>query len=128
MHFSDQQGVGLPLNGSCHIHSLSSDNLHQRFSSFYNFSAFAPSSSAAAGQDSKIPPPPPPLNGRAPPPMVDSPLFEGATEILDHNDRSNMICPEVSKALSGVLLIAEQKKRNEEATKVWYLSYLVTNK
>lgn len=29
-----------------------------------------------------------------------------------------MLCPEVSKALSGVMLIAEQKKRLEESTKV----------
>jgi hypothetical protein len=31
---------------------------------------------------------------------------------------ASLLCPEVSKALSGVLLIAEQKKRNEECTKV----------
>ena len=34
---------------------------------------------------------------------------------------ASLLCPEVSKALSGVLLIAEQKKRNEECTKVIWL-------
>ena len=36
---------------------------------------------------------------------------------------ASLLCPEVSKALSGVLLIAEQKKRNEECTKVHQLPY-----
>ena len=35
---------------------------------------------------------------------------------------ASLLCPEVSKALSGVLLIAEQKKRNEECTKVLLLN------
>ena len=34
---------------------------------------------------------------------------------------ASLLCPEVSKALSGVLLIAEQKKRNEECTKVFFV-------
>ena len=32
--------------------------------------------------------------------------------------QGHTLCPEVSKALSGVMLIAEQKKRLEESTKV----------
>ena len=64
-------------------------------------------------------------------PLLDSPLFDGggggSTEVLEQSaghgfggqaSGPSQICPEVSKALSGVLLIAEQKKRNEEATKV----------
>jgi len=124
-----EQHRGLPLNGSCHIHSLSSDNLHQRFqSNFYNFSSGFTGVSGGDGITTKIPlsHPPPPLNAAGTGTMLDSPLFEGATEVLEHHAKeameggsgSNMICPEVSKALSGVLLIAEQKKRNEEATKV----------
>ncbi len=34
------------------------------------------------------------------------------------NHRGHTLCPEVSKALAGVMLIAEQKKRMEESTKV----------
>lgn len=40
----------------------------------------------------------------------EAPLF---TQYQPH-----LMCPEVSKALSGVMLIAEQKKRLEESTKV----------
>ncbi len=39
----------------------------------------------------------------------------------DHNfihERTNSLCPEMRKALQGVYLIAEQKKRIEESTKV----------
>ena len=36
--------------------------------------------------------------------------------------RSHTLCPEVSKALSGVMIIAEQKKRLEETIKVRHLS------
>ena len=38
---------------------------------------------------------------------------------------ASLLCPEVSKALSGVLLIAEQKKRNEECTKVFIKKMLL---
>ena len=45
------------------------------------------------------PPPPPPGGG--------SMYFQHST-----------LCPEVARALNGVMLIAEQKKRLEESTKV----------
>ena len=35
-----------------------------------------------------------------------------------HPHGQHALCPEVAKALSGVMLIAEQKKRLEESTKV----------
>jgi len=150
-------GMNLPLNGSCHLHSLSSDNLHQRFSNYFSsFGSGAAAAVAAAAQaaaaaaahaqqaDNKMasglppPPAPPGLNGglhqhrgdHERNPLLDSPLFDGgggggSTEVLEQStgfggqaSGPSQICPEVSKALSGVLLIAEQKKRNEEATKV----------
>ena len=36
----------------------------------------------------------------------------------NHSGQQHTLCPEVAKALSGVMLIAEQKKRLEESTKV----------
>ena len=61
--------------------------------------------SSAAGESRKLnflasPPPPPPGHGG-------SMYFQHST-----------LCPEVARALNGVMLIAEQKKRLEESTKV----------
>ena len=92
---------GLPLNGSCNIHSQSSDNLHQRFSTYLS------SLTMDTTGTQKLPPPPPPQH---------SPPYFGHAEFVDN--QPSTLCPEVSKALSGVLLIAEQKKRMEESTKV----------
>ena len=41
-----------------------------------------------------------------------------STQYHDHSQHTHALCPEVAKALSGVMLIAEQKKRLEESTKV----------
>ena len=45
--------------------------------------------------------------------------FEDEAALLFGNHHH--ICPEMKKALQGVFLIAEQKKRNEECTKVIWL-------
>jgi hypothetical protein len=34
--------------------------------------------------------------------------------------QQSTLCPEVARALNGVMMIAEQKKRLEESTKVGY--------
>ena len=88
---------GLPMNGSCHIHSGSKDNLHQRFSNY--LSSF--------NQQEKD--------------IEETPLFQPDDDDEEDEAKLSDCCPEVSKALSGVLLIAEQKKRMEESTKVGFV-------
>ena len=47
----------------------------------------------------------------------------------DHNfihERTHSLCPEMRKALQGVYLIAEQKKRIEESTKVCKVNVSIT--
>ena len=107
---------GLPLNGSCRIHSQSNDNLHRRFSTY--LSSLTMESPHTANMSQKT--------GQTTTGVGASP--EGGrpsthpygTYASDFElpPGANLLCPEVSKALSGILLIAEQKKRNEECTKV----------
>ena len=63
---------------------------------------------SSAGENRKMnflasPPPPPPGHGGG-----------GGSMYFQHST----LCPEVARALNGVMLIAEQKKRLEESTKV----------
>ena len=88
INFSDPEG--LPLNGVCRLHSRSTDHLSRPFSSAEN---------RKSGFVGSPPPPAPPAGG--------SMYFQHST-----------LCPEVARALNGVMLIAEQKKRLEESTKV----------
>ena len=44
--------------------------------------------------------------------------FEEEALLFAHGSGHHGICPEMKKALQGVFLIAEQKKRIEESTKV----------
>ena len=78
-----------------------------------------------AATTSKLPPPPGPPGHQAGHAQANSPLFgAAAAEVFDScggGQGGPMLCPEVSRALSGVLLIAEQKKRMEESTKVQQL-------
>ena len=64
--------------------------------------------------------------------MADSVGHDGvrkATRVMSPPDcgshQGHTLCPEVSKALSGVMLIAEQKKRMEESTRVSFKSFLI---
>ena len=84
---------GLPLNGVCRVHSRSQDHLSRPYSS----------AAAATAENRKFlgSPPPPAPHGAG------SMYFQHST-----------LCPEVARALNGVMLIAEQKKRLEESTKV----------
>jgi len=106
---------GLPLNGNCRIHSQSNDNLHRRFSTYLSSLTMQDSPHHAMSQKT----------GQTTTGDVESPdgargshPFGTYASDFEPPPGASLLCPEVSKALSGVLLIAEQKKRNEECTKV----------
>lgn len=105
---------GLPLNGNCRIHSQSNDNLHRRFSTYLSsltmesqHNAMSQKTGQTTTGDCESPEGP---RGCAP--------FGTYASDFEPPPGASLLCPEVSKALAGVLLIAEQKKRNEECTKV----------
>lgn len=108
-----------PLNGGCRVHGHSQEYLtdphHQPRMKHRR-----------QQQPTAAPPPPRGFNQRRvmshqqqTQAAVDTArrLFTSASRCNgDHH--GHILCPEVSKALSGVMLIAEQKKRMEESTKV----------
>ena len=115
LYFSAMNYGGLPLNGSCRIHSQSNDNLHHRFSTYLSSltmeSPHTGNVSQKTGQTTTG-------GGGSPEGVRSAHPFGTYQSDFDLPPGASLLCPEVSKALSGVLLIAEQKKRNEECTKV----------
>ena len=104
---------GLPLNGNCRIHSQSNDNLHRRFSTYLSSLTMDNAMSQKTGQTTTG-------DAESPEGVRGSHPFGTYASDFEPPPGASLLCPEVSKALSGVLLIAEQKKRNEECTKVYF--------
>ncbi|CAB4067770.1 CHRNN [Lepeophtheirus salmonis] len=103
--FHDDQNElqGLPLNGSCRLHGQSADHLPLRSN---NQQPGSPTADSEMGENWKH-----------------SSSNNNNNHLNKTNNRISDVCPEVSKALSGVMLIAEQKKRLEESTKVRNIMY-----
>ena len=101
----------LPLNGGCRIHGSSTEALHKSIGGGGSSSGIMKQSAVTGirqrqgGGNRKF------VNSNRQRHMA-------GNSSQYPNPGQHTLCPEVAKALSGVMLIAEQKKRLEESTKV----------
>ena len=98
----------LPLNGGCRIHGNSTEALHKASGGVSSSGGIMKQATGIRqGQGSG--------NRKFVNSHRQRHLAGNSNEC---HSQQHTLCPEVAKALSGVMLIAEQKKRLEESTKV----------
>jgi len=113
------EGGLVSRNGACRVHGHSQEVLPTSASAANGASPMAARRISGGGGRSKRYRSPAAGDGWSSPANQHLNDVDGVNNLADCcPNGGHRLCPEVSKALSGVMLIAEQKKRMEESTKV----------